>query len=80
MPGIAQQFNKLGTGEVTIGTLRQVIGIAVAVKYLRQVTLLVEGGATTGCYLRQFGETGNFQSPCLVIGEMELDDIKLIVG
>ena len=46
LPGIAQQFNKLAAGEVTVGTLRQVIGITVTVKYLSQIALLVEGSAT----------------------------------
>ena len=44
-PGVAQQVDELAAGEIAVGALRQVVGVAVAVKYLCQIALLVERGA-----------------------------------
>ena len=78
--GILQQFDELGSGEIAVAALRQVIGVAVAVKNLCQIALLVERGTATRGHLRQFGETGNLQSPGLIVGEVELDGVDLVVG
>ena len=80
LPSIAEQVDELAAGEVAVGTLRQVVGVAVAVKDLCQVTFLVERGAAARSHLGQLGQAGNLQAPGFVVGEVELQRVDLVVG
>ncbi len=77
--GIAQQLHKLAAGKIAVGALREVVGIAVAVEYLSQVAILVESASAARSHLGKFGKAGNLESPCLVVGEMELVGVDLII-
>ena len=66
---------------MAVGALAQVVGVAVAVKDLRQesVFYFVEGASTARCHLGELGQSGNVYSPGFVVGKVELQAVDFVL-
>ena len=78
--GILQHLHKLASGDVAVGWCLAVVGVTATGIGLHHKSslVIVERMAFAGTYLGEFGQPWNFQTPRLVVAEMQLKHIHLV--
>ena len=77
---ILQQVDHLAAGVEAICALAQVVGVAIAVVNGNDKFVFGECASASRSHFGEFGQSRDFQSPCFVVGKVEVQRVEFVVS